>query len=87
MLIGAVNGDMYSVFKVNVGNDVVVKLTVLLIPAGTLYGVVICQVGAHQQRFVLPWGDSKVIQLFSSATKKSLNIYLEIAGQLREDML
>ena len=87
MLIGAINGKTYSVFKTNAGNDVAAQVTVFLTPAGGVYGVVTCQVGAHQHRFVLPWGDSKVIQLLSSATKESLNIYLESAGELREGML
>lgn len=87
MLVGAVNGEMYSAFKANAGNDVAAQLTVFPTPAGAVYGVVTCQLGAHQHRFVFPMFNPKVVQLLASATKESLNIYLESAGELREGML
>lgn len=87
MLVGAVNGEMYSAFKANADHDVAAQLTVFPTPAGAAYGVATCQIGAHQHRFVLPLFDSKVVQLLASATKDSISIYLESAGELREGML
>lgn len=87
MLVGAVNGEMYSAFKANADNDVAAQLTVFPTSAGAAYGVFTCQLGPHQHRFVLPLFDKKVVELFTSETKESLNIYLESAGELREGML
>ena len=87
MLVGAVNGEMYSAFKTNAGIDIAARLTVFPTPAGAAYGVVTCQLGVHQHRFVHPLFNSKVVELLASATTESLNIYLESAGELREGML
>jgi hypothetical protein len=87
MLIGAVNRNTYSTFKANAGDDIVAKMTVFPTSAGALYGVLICQVGAHQHRFILPLFAPEVVKFLAFATKASINIYLESAGELREGML
>lgn len=87
MLVGAVNGKTYSAFKANAGNDIAAQVRVFPTPAGAAYAVFICQVGAHQHRYVLPLFESKVIELLASATQEPLNIYLESAGELHEGML
>ncbi|MDI1270537.1 MAG: hypothetical protein PSV40_15725 [Polaromonas sp.] len=87
MLVGAVNEEMYSAFKANAGIDIAAQFSAFPTPAGAAYGVVTCQVGPHQHRFVLPMFNQKVVELLASATKESLNIYLESAGELREGML
>ena len=87
MLIGAVNGHTYSAFKANAGDDIVAQMTVFPTSAGALYGVLICQVAAHQHRFVLPLFAPEVVKFLAFATKASINIYLESAGELREGML
>lgn len=87
MLIGAINGKTYSVFKANADNDVAAQVTVFPTPAGAAYVGITCQLGAYQHRFVLPLFESKVADLLASATKEPLNIYLESAGELTEGML
>lgn len=87
MLVGALNNQMYLAFKANAGNDVATQLNVLPTPAGAVYGVVTCQIGAHQHRFVLPLFDSKVVEFLASTANESLNVYLESASDLREGML
>lgn len=87
MLIGAVNGNTYSAFKANAGDDIVAQMTVFPTTAGALYGVLTCQVGVHQHRFVLPLFELEVVKFLAAATKASINIYLESSGELREGML
>lgn len=87
MLVGAVNEEMHLVFKAHADNDVATQLNVLPTPAGAAYGVVTCQIGAHQHRFVLPLVDSKVVEFLASTENESLNVYLESASDLREGML
>ena len=87
MLIGAVNGNTYSAFKANAGDDIVAQMTVFPTTTGAFYGVLICQVGAHQHRFVLPLFELEVVKFLAAATMASINIYLESAGELREGML
>jgi len=87
MLIGAVNENTSSAFKANAGDDIVAKMTVFPTSAGAFYGVLICQVGAHQHRFVLPLFAPEVVKFLAFATKASINIYLESADELREGML
>ena len=62
-------------------------MTVFPTTAGAFYEVLICQVGAHQHRFVLPLFAPEVVKFLAFATKASINIYLESAGELREGML
>jgi hypothetical protein len=87
MLIGAVNGNTYSAFKANAGDDIVAQMTVFPTTAGAVYGVLTCQVGVHQHRFVLLLFELEVVTFLAAATKASINIYLESAGELREGML
>lgn len=87
MLVGAVNGRMYSAFKANAGQDVAAKVSVFPSPSGSVYVVVTCQVLTQQHRFVLSSFDSKVVELLASATQESISIYLECAGEHREGML
>ena len=87
MLIGAVNENTHSAFKANAGDDILAQMTVFPTTAGAFYGVLICQVGAHQHRFVLPLFAPEVVKFLAFATKASINIYLESAGELREGML
>ena len=86
MLVGAVNGERYTAFKANAGNDIAARLTVFPTPAGAAYGVFTCQLGVHQHRFLLPLLDSKVIELLAEAND-SANIYLENAGEPDGGML
>ena len=87
MLVGAVNGERYSAFKANAGNDIAARLTVFPTPAGAAYRVFTCQLGVHQHRFLLPLSDSKVIELLAAESKESINIYLENAGEPDGGML
>ena len=87
MLIGAVNENTHSAFKANAGDDILAQMTVFPTTAGAFYKVLICQVGAHQHRFVLPLFAPEVVKFLAFATKASINIYLESAGELREGML
>ena len=87
MLVGAVNGERYSAFKANAGNDIAARLTVFPTPAGAAYRVSTCQLGVHQHRFLLPLSDSKVIELLAAESKESINIYLENAGEPDGGML
>ena len=87
MLVGAVNGERYSAFKANAGNDIAARFTVFPTPAGAAYAVFACQLGVHQHRFLLPLLDSKVIELLAAESKESINIYLENAGEPDGGML
>ena len=87
MLVGAVNEEMYLMFKLHAGNDIAGQLKVPPTPAGAAYVVVTCQIGAYQHRFVLPLFDSKVVEFLASTANESINIYLESGGDLREGML
>jgi hypothetical protein len=87
MLVGAVNEEMYLAFKAHAGNDIAGQLMVLPTPAGAAYGIVSCQIGAHQHRFILPLFDIKVIKFLASTANESLNVYLESTGELGEGML
>jgi hypothetical protein len=87
MLIGAVNGHTYSAFKAKAGDDIVAQMTVFPTTAGAVYGVLTCQVGVHQHRFVLPLFELEVVKFLAAATMASINIYFESAGELREGML
>lgn len=87
MLVGAVNEEMYLMFKLHAGNDIAGQLKVPPTPAGAAYVVVTCQIGTYQHRFVLPLFDSKVVEFLASTANESINIYLESGGDLREGML
>lgn len=77
---GIVSQEMFAALKTNTSSGVVHELTISTTLGGAKYAVISTQLGSWQHRFLMPFYESKAIELFTGASTKPLSLFFTSDG-------